>query len=461
MSDTRLRLLLIALFVVAFAALGASSTATTASSPASPQQATEVPREGPIPCDPSYTRTIEPRIVQEGGALTIQSQYRFICTGETRKVNVVFVVENSGYLRQGLGGREALDNITKGARNFVNQIDYSNGSRTGLMLYAATDTFRVPLTGGEDGRKALLEAFEGISIEPMGDSSGAGAAIRDATGALPTGVQSDFSNILIIVDAGAPEVPGSDLVDRYTACNAARLGGVTIAVLSFPQAGRRLAACASSGWFFQLRSNTAPDAPDTFDRIAEGMLRGLQMDKVTYSDFLEDGFNYTPGSGYPRDPDFVVLSEMFWEFVGKTSPPTGQVVEYQVTLDKDVFPGGTIRPISLWSYLEFTYAQGTTVKAEMPNPPVCIYKDSPSECAAFAITLTPAAEDTATPTQPPTSPTPSPTDAVTETPGVTETPEVTDTPSSLPPPTESVTPTEQGPTGFAVYLPAAFNEPAP
>lgn len=446
MFDTRLRLTLFALLIAAFVALGARATqATTADVPAAPQQPTEEPREGPIPCDPSYSRTIEPRIVKEGENVTISSRYSFLCTGETRKLNYVWVVENSGAMRQGQGGREALDNVTKGARNFINQVDYANGSRGGLMLYASTRTFRVPLIGGEQGRKALIEAFEGISIAPIDNSAGAGAAIRDATGALPTGVQTDFSNVLIIVDAGAQEVPGSDIVDRYTACNAARQSGVTVVVLSFPQAGRRLASCASSGWFFQLSSNTARNMPEVMDKVAEGLLRGLQMDRVLYSDFLEDGFDYVARSGYPRDPDYKVLSEVFWEF-GKTAPPSGQVIEYQVKVAEDVFQRGVPRDVSLWSYLDFIYAQGTAVKARMPNPQICVYKDDPAECSQFALTLTPDAAETATPTVPPATPTSQATLAPTE----------TATPTETAGPTETASPTATEETsGVRIFLPIA------
>lgn len=450
MLDMMRRLPALLVLLAAFAALGAAGSATPAGAGAVPQQQpTDEPREGPIPCDPSYTRTIEPQVVQEGEMVTVKTQYRFICTGETRKLNYIFVVENSAQLRQGMGGREALDNVTRGARNFINQVDYANGSRGGLMLYAGSRTWRQPLIGGEEGRKALIDAFNGISISPDGNSAGAGAAIRDSTGALPTGVSSDFSNVLIIVDAGAIEVPGAQLVDRYTACNAARISGVTVAVVSFPAAGRRLAACASSGWFFQLNSDVGRNAPETFDKIAEGLLRGLQMDKVIYSDFLEDGFRYEMGSGYPRPPDYVVLSEMFWEFVGRSVPPTGQLVEYKVRVDKDVFPFGVPRNLSLWSHIEFVYAQGTSIRVRLPNPPLCIYRDSPDECSGFGATATsppPVETPTADPPDTPVPETPDPTDTP-----VPETPEPTDTPAAeTPEPTD--TPDSPSP-GHGIFLP--------
>lgn len=454
MSETRFRLLLLALLVTAFGFLAARDATPAAFSADVLQDPTEEPREGPIPCDPSYTRTVVgpdgSRIVKEGDSVTVHSQYRFVCTGETRKVNFIFVIENSGALRQGQGGREALDNVTKGARNFINQVSFDNGSRGGIMLYAASRTWKVPLTGGggDEGRRALLDALATISIEPIGNSAGAGAAIRDATAALPVGIVTEFSNVMIIVDAGAMEVPGADLVDRYTTCNAARQSGVTVAVVSFPLAQRRLRSCASSGWFFQVNSDEGRNVPELFNTIAEGMLRGQTMAKVTYSDWPEDGFDYTVGSGYPRDPDFVVMGEAFWEFVGKTAPPTGQDVDYLLEIEPGVFTGGTVKPVSIWSRLEFSYAEGTTIKVEMPNPPICVYRHSPSECAAFAATLTPDAPETpvttpttASPTSPPTTP-------------ATEEPTDTPTPTDEPPPTPD-TPTATEPTGpeHPIYLP--------
>jgi hypothetical protein len=376
-------------------------------------QPTEAPGER-IPCNPTYDRTIEPRIVKEGDNLTVRSTYNYECGGGTRKINYFLVIENSQSMRQGAGGREALQNITRGARNFVNQVDYASGSQGGLVLFADVPTFRVPLIGGEEGRKALIEGLEGISIKPIAEASGLGAAIRDATGSLPTGVETDAHNVLIVVDAGAEEVPGSTIVNRPTACNAARQAGVTVVAISFPQAQRRLQSCASSGWFFELNSNLATNAPDIFRNITEGILRGLQMEKVIYSDFLEDGFDYVVRSGYPRDPDYTVLSEIFWQF-GKTVPPTGQLIEYQLAVEEEVFTAGEPRSVSLWSNLEFGFQQGSSVPVRMPNPLVCVYKNDPAECHQFSLTLTPSAPVTPSATPSAQTPTDVPTATATRT----------------------------------------------
>ena len=433
------------LVVTGLALVPGSSLATDGPGPAQDQEF--------LWCDPSWSREVDPRIIKEGDQVGVKVNYKFYCTAEVKKVNYMMVIENSGALRQGLGGREALENVQKGSQRFVNQVAYSNGSQAGLVLYATSRTIRVPLMGGEAARKEMLDAIGNISIEPIGNGVNLGAAIRDATQQLPTGVTTEFTNIMIIVDAGAMEVP-DPLVDRLTACNAARQGGVTVAVLSFPNAQRRLSACANRGWFFQVRNDEGTDVPAIFDQIAEGLLRDKQMDKVIYTDEVRDGFKYVKNSGYPREPDFGGL-EIGWEFIGKTAPPTGQRIEYNVVTEKGELPYGQGVEVSQAAHLVFSYIDQTDVTVNMPNPQVCVYRTDPRECDRFALTLTPPAPtetpiigDTPTPTPTATDVPPSPTFEL-----VTPTP-TTVSPSETPATVE--TPTTQPPPGFHIFLPGAY-----
>jgi hypothetical protein len=79
MSHYVMRLVVLLVLVAMFAAIGvAESSAAPADSsapPAVPLQPTEEPRVGPIPCDPVWSRDIEPRIVEEGGQVTVKASY--------------------------------------------------------------------------------------------------------------------------------------------------------------------------------------------------------------------------------------------------------------------------------------------------------------------------------------------------------------------------------------------------
>jgi len=190
--------------VASFAALAsAAAPRGSAATGSAPRQATATPiPEGPIPCNPEASRVIEPRVVEVGGEVEVTINYDFTCTGEDRVVNFFLVVENTGLL----GGprRAALANVKEGLLRFVNAVNYLNGSKGGLTLYAEDYSNRVVLRGGNDGKEALLGAIGRISVEPIGNSAGAGPAIRDATERLPTGAEeSEITNVLFVVDAGA------------------------------------------------------------------------------------------------------------------------------------------------------------------------------------------------------------------------------------------------------------------
>jgi hypothetical protein len=357
-------------------------------------------------------------------------------------------------LRQGRGGREALDNVEKGARKFVNQVDYENDSKGGLMLYADTIQIRVPLGGGEQNRKNMLQALGKISIKPTGNSNAAGAAIRDATGLLPTQENDpDATNVLIIIDAGAPEVPGPGppIINRPTACNAARQSGVLVVGIGFPEARGRLLSCVTRGWYFSVDSQTGRNVPELFGDITEAILRGREINQVDYSDWPYPGIDYVDGSGYPRDYDFETIGEYTWEFPGKDAPPTGQKIEYSLELDKVSWPGNQIGTISNDSMMSFNYTAGDSIDVEMPNPDICVYR--PGE----ALFCEDWARQNLTPTAPAVTPT------------VTDTPEPVTATATDAPATDTPTPTEEGPDptetptptadvhGYDIFMPMAYN----
>lgn len=451
MSRTLMRLGFFVALLTALLAIGTSSTA--AMSPESlgdfsVQQDEPGPIEDLLPCDPTYDRSIEPRIFKIGEETTVRASYTFKCTGEARKINYFLVIENSGALRAGRGGREALDHVIEGAKDFVNQVDYANGSRGGLVLYAATSTIRLTLQGGDAGQMNLIQALHGISIEPIGDSAGAGAAIRDATGLLPTGVQTDAANVLIIVDAGATEV-SDPLVTRYTALNAARQAGVTVAVISFPAAGRRMASGASGGWYKEVSDKNGGNVEQIFADLAEGMLRGKLMENVSYSESLVDGFELVQGSEYPRSPDFGPVYGAFgWDF----GPDAPKSVMFNVRASEDLAGTGYPRKLTDFAEALFEYQDKTRARAYLPNPDVCVYRDDPAECAGLPpLTPTTSANTPAPTTAVPTD-TPEATLAPTETLEAT-TPAATET--SVPTTMPTHTPV---PEGTSIYLPALYDK---
>jgi hypothetical protein len=293
----------LAVMVAAMTLLAVFGLVGSASSPApvSAQSATATPiPEGPIPCDPSANRTIDPRVVEQGGEMEVSIRYTFNCTGEDRRINVFLVIENTSYLR---GPRnQALTNVKEGLLRFVNQVNYLIGSRGGLTLYAENYTNRVTLVGGNEGKQSLLEAIGRISVEPVGNSAGAGAAIRDATGRLPTQAEDPgATNVLFIVDAGAPVTtqPGITLA---TACHAAEEAGVHVIVVGLEMAGYRLGGCATSGW---ARYDPSPDArgfPDIADELAEALVKGQKADTSEILEALSSAVEMLPGA-QPFEPD--------------------------------------------------------------------------------------------------------------------------------------------------------------
>ncbi|MFQ5459873.1 MAG: hypothetical protein ACE5EL_03675 [Anaerolineae bacterium] len=423
--------------VASFAALAAAAAPRgSAATGSAPRQATATPiPEGPIPCNPEASRVIEPRVVEVGGEAEVTIRYDFTCTGEDRVVNFFLVVENTGLL----GGprRAALANVKEGLLRFVNAVNYLNGSKGGLTLYAEDYSNRVVLRGGNDGKEALLGAIGRISVEPIGNSAGAGPAIRDATERLPTGAKdSEVTNVLFVVDAGAP-VTSRPLIDLDSACRAAHDAGVHVMVVGLENAGYRMAFCATNGW---ARWDPSPDARDfakIADELAEMLVKGKRAGESEVFESLRSAVSLVPGSSSPKPPDNLFANDYSWTFPG-VLPPGGQEVKYRIKAADNV--ANEIFSPSLVSEVTLYYNDQSTRSLTLDRPEICVHaRGDPSFCSGF-------------PPQP--TATPSPTLDVTPTATVA----ATDTPSASPTvdratntPAPSATPRDTVP----VFLPFA------
>ena len=392
--------------------------------------------EGPVPCDPKVKRTVDKQIVQEGDTIRVTVEYSYACSSDTKKINFMLVVENTENLR---GPRDQrLKNVKEGLKSFVNQVDFSNGSKVGLELYADDFSVRMPLRG-ESGqgnvKEDMLSQISRIQTKPIGNSAGAGPAIRDATGQLPIGVISpNFINVMLIVDAGASET-SKPLINRADACNAAKDSGVIIGVVALKDAGYRMYNCASPGWFKFSQSDEAAEVTGFFSEFSDKLLRGMQATKDEYEDNQDATFEYVVGSGNPRDPDLTLGSDYVWKFTTQPGRPVSRRVMYDVKAAE--LGESQVVPLSIESFLNLSFTTSNR-SVQMPNPDICIYTaEKPEFCDAFRSQLTATAQAVvATPTTGPTSapPTAGPTD-------------VPPTPTDVPP-----TPTE-GPTVIVPTLP--------
>jgi len=426
MSYTTSRMLGVLLVVGLLTVVGSSATALEISPVAAqPQPASPDQNPNPIACNPVLSRVIEPLIVEEGSELSVHVEYNFKCTGEDRKVNFFLVVEGTGALRPG-GKLAMLNNVKKALQNFVNQVNYRNGSQGGLTLYADDYSNRVTLRGGEDGREALLGAIGRISPKPVGNAAGAASAVRDTTQRLPTSVEDpDATNVLLIVDAGATLLTaGQKASDLSDACKSAHQKHVTMILVGLPAADGRMGqyGCVSSGWYRGAGASDGSDLPQIFNDIAERLLKGKQANAAEYYDHMNTAFDYVPGSANPMEPDNFIGTEYSWTF--PPPGPGGQLIEYRVVAKEDQ-PEQMTR-LSIASRLVLYYLGGGDDWVDADNPQICIHRvGNPSFCDPYKVTLTPPAPtntpapDTPTPTESPPTQTPT---VVSETPTLTPTP---------------------------------------
>lgn len=437
------------LAVVALAALGLAASMTGSAGAAPVRQD---PEPEYVPCDPQGDRTMSPRWVEETGEITVETQYDYSCFSGIKPINFVLVVENT---MPGEGGSpyDLLRNLKTGLSRFVSVTNYDNGTQGSMTLVGDQYTVRVPLQGGRDGKEALMNAIELISLKPVGNSAGFGQAIRDAIGRLPTNVEDQFENWVIVFDRGAPETTGSNPeppVTRDEACTLAVAQKVNMIVVGHQDSGFRMVRCATRGYYASTGAK-APDLPELFDRVADRVLRGKQADTSEYVDYIDEDFvEFVNGSGQPRDPDRVLGSEIAWSTKDDKKPPSGLFYRYKLKAHRDTgllpYIGDvTIDPLILMNWKDSSPSD----EVMLPNPHVCIYRrGKESDCDGFRFSLTPTAVpgmETPTPTAPPpTTPPPSPTrEPATLTPEQpTPTPEApTDEPPTLTPvPTEEPLP---------------------
>ncbi len=434
-----------------------------------PSFAQEPTPDSPIPCDPQVDRTVNKQILQEGDEVDVRVEYNFKCSREKRRVNFIFLVENSQFLRGGeptpkpvpdgtspqVG--EQLNSVRNALKQFANEVDFDNGSCGGLTLYT-TDyqpIARFPQCG-ENGRDFLLRQMGIITTKPAGNVSGLVSAIRDQTQVLPERTE-DALNVLIIVDAGAPILAeGLRLSDIETSCKVAANAGVLRVILSLYGTGRRLAGikdCASPGWVFQSQDENGKDLlgpGGLMDQIAQSLIRAQRVTTSEFSDRMNSYlFEYVPGSGRvdgrPSEPAMIAGSELVWTFNSEPAE-ANRIIEYKVKSGDDWGEGKG--NLSYVSELILDYGAGLNLgRVPVPNPAMCVYTTSkPDFCDTFALTLTPPTTATATPVATDTSTASPPTD----TPVATVTSAATDTPVATVTPVPTDTP--EGPKGV-VYLP--------
>lgn len=390
------------------------------------QPSGDEPAPALLPCDPVVEQQVDRLSLAEGETLQVTTRWRYRCERDRqRRVNFFLVVENTSALRGSGVSRALLGNLKDALQQFVLGVDFDGGSRGGLSLYAQDVSQRVTLRGGRDGEAALLRAIRGISTEPIGNSAGAPAAIRDATELLPTGqADEDVRNVLVVVDAGAPVIT-RPLIDYQTACGAARDAGVTLVIVGLETAGARGAGCASRGWFRASRDEDGEDLRGIFDELAEQL---LSQDKSVESEELvllpSPAFAYVEGSGEPRDPDLSFAGMHSWSYAGEHAPEE-RVLRYRLRARPDSATRGARVPLTDDASLLLLYADGLSGLLPLPVPEVCIHAAGDAEaCAARPDLPTPteAAPPTATPVTPtatalpPASPTAPPTVAPTDPP---------------------------------------------
>ncbi len=393
------------------------------------------------PCGVQAKRTIEPRAVEEGGVFNVKVNYDYDCTNKAKRINLILLVETTIDARNIADRNGLLRSLKDGLSSFVHTTDFANGTTGGLTLVGVDYTYRVPLRGDRDGRDALLQAIEGISLKPISGPVGLGAALVDAVGRLPTGVAGAGESWVIIFDRGAPEFvnnqqPPVTIVDG---CNRAVTAGVNIAVVSHEQAPDRF-PCVTRGYARRSSGPSAPDLPTIFGELGKSIVSGPQATETVYRDYVHnDTFSYVDGSGRPRPPDDLrgnPPDDISWNNLDSLKPAGGHIIEYQLKTETNV-PKPVIKiSTTLFPTIKFIWADGNvsdyTLDDPENNPEVCIYRKGKyrEDCQALGLPLTP----TPTPTTPPT-------DVPTDTPG----------PITAVPPT--ATPAD---TRAAAWLPRVF-----
>jgi hypothetical protein len=383
-------------------------------------------RPGPAPgasraqptlrCDPHATREVEPLVLEEGQAASVRATFNYTCTADTSVVAFVIAVENSDRIQPpGFGGRNLTANIREGLRDFINEIDFDNGSMGGFIVYSASSQVRVELGGGSSARQSLLTAAATFPAPGSPSGRGAADAITTATAMLSgDAVPANAAKVLLVVDLGAPW--GTEATVQ-SACTAARDAGILLSVMSVDTAEQRMEPCATEGLFRYSGRPGGDDIPEKVRALGQGFAHANQVQSAQLTDQLEQGMRYVDGSAVP-EPSLVFAGEIAWDFL-PPPPAGGYVVTYEVAADR---PGGDLT-LSVDAVLQLLYGDGTAAEVMLPNPEVCVYpRGQPDACRGFGATPSPTA--------PPDEPT-----------------------DEAPTPTPTLEPSPEG-TTWSVYLPA-------
>jgi len=414
----------IALALFAAVTPGAAGAAPSAQAPTP-----EPIGDGPTPCDAKGTHEVSPRIVEEGSSIDVEVGYDFDCSDKTtKKLDMMFVVEDTGALRIEKGGSEPANNLRDGLTRFAAALDPNNGSRYGLTRYAADPLTIVPINSNPENHDKLLQQIKNIRGN-LGGVSGAAEAIRAASGQLNALGRPDpeAPSVMIIVDAGAITIGDPALaVERWiTSCRAAKAEGVTVVVVALNASGGRMRDCPSRGWYFRSSSDEGADLPAIFEQLRDRLLRSKQVDTSEYNDFIQSAYYaYQDFSGVPREPDIVIFgSDLTWS--EDVSARQKGIFNYRYKIDTRFGSGGFRSPITIdpGPQISLIYKDGAIDRILLPNQEICIYRPGNLErdCGDFIVSLTATAVATmATPTFTPAPPTDTP--VASETPSPTEDP---------------------------------------
>ncbi len=373
------------------------------------------PQQLVYPCNPRFNRTAGPRIVSvDSGVVDVRVDVNYQCATGKRRADFFLLVENTVNTQpEGRRGRQLVANIREGLTAFVQNMDYSNGTRGGMILYNSNVLVNSELQGGEGGKRALIAAIGRFGTTPNPSARALGGAIDKATELLSAAeAPTDTMKLILILDTGAP-FTGAER-DVNAACRDARSAGVTIAVFALEDPAGRLSSCADVERSSQ-RDN-GEDIPDRLGAMADSLVGGEQLEKLRLTDGLHERFEYVVGSASPKAPERF-LNEIAWDIL-PPAPPEGHVFTYKVRVKRGAEPG--IVPLAREFSLGLYYKSGDFFELRQPSPLICIHPpNDPAFCDEFAGTLTPPAPTaTVTATAPPTG-SPAPTDE----PSVTPSPE--------------------------------------
>jgi hypothetical protein len=202
-----------------------------------PGQSTPAPAAEP--CDPTATRDVAPVVVEEGGVAEITLRFDYRCSSAKQQLDVVILVENSDQIQPpGRTGRQLIENVRESLTTFVEQLDFDNGTRAGMIAYASSATEQASLTGGTGGRQAVLASIGRFPAPGSPSARAAAEAIALAEGMF-AGVPAAEAGAptILLMDAGANLGEESEVL---AACAAARDHGVHVAIIALESAGDRL-----------------------------------------------------------------------------------------------------------------------------------------------------------------------------------------------------------------------------